>query len=127
MLGLPLLLGFSLLKKFKQFLSNEPWLCVSTSLAKPLCPFLTFGIYNSNNNNGLQNPTNTNKFKQDFDILFINSHPLAGNHDSKEIDLSFAGCICLNLVKFYQLWQLNLLDLKLVCIIEAILLLIALF
>ena len=76
---------------------------MSTRLAKPLCPFSALDTYNPDNNNGLHNPTNTNKLKQDFDTAFINSYLLAGNHDQEEVDLSFAGCKCLDVVKFNRL------------------------
>ena len=80
-LGILLSLGPSLLRTFKQFLSDEPWPCVSTSSAKLLCPFLALGALNPDNNNGLYNPTNKNKHKWCFDPMFINSHLLASNHD----------------------------------------------
>ena len=110
-LGLPLLLQFLSIKIFKQFLSDKPWLCVSTSAAKPFCPFLAFGAYN---------PTNNNERKRGFNTAFINSYSLAHNYNHKEMHLSFAGCRCLDVVKLNKLWQLNLLDPKLVCIIKAI-------
>ena len=120
LLGLLFPLGLLLLKTFKQLLLDGSQIYVLTSLAKPLCLFLALGMYNSENNNGLYNLTNNNKRKQIFNITFINSHLLAGNHDQKEVDLSFAGCGCPDTVKLNRSWQLNLLDPKPVYIIEAI-------
>lgn len=104
LLGPPLLLRSSPLKTFQQFLLDESWRRMSTSLAKPLCLFPALGVYNPDNNNGLHNSTNTNKLKWDFDIAFINSRLLAGNYDQKEVNLSFAGWRCLNAVKFNRWW-----------------------
>ena len=115
------------LRTFKRFLLDEPQLYILTTLTKPLHLFLALGAYNPDNNNGLYNPTNNNKCIWDFDIAFINSHPLAGNHDQKEEDLSFAGCECLNAIKLNRSWQLDLLNPKPVCIIKAIPLTSALF
>lgn len=70
----------SFLRTFKQTLSDKPKTCISTSFAKFFCLFLSFSIYNLNNNNGLYNLTNTKKRKQDFNTLFINSCLLAGNY-----------------------------------------------
>ena len=67
---------------------------MSNSLAKPLCPFLALDALNPDNNNGLYNLINKNERKRGFDTAFINSRPLAGNHDPKEVDLSFADCGC---------------------------------
>ena len=97
--GLPLLLGPLFLKTFKQSLLDEPQPCVSTSLAKPFCPFLALGVLNPDNNNGCYNLTNHNKRKWGFDTTFINSRPLASNHDQKEVNLSFAGYRCPATVK----------------------------
>ena len=83
MLGLLLFLGFSPLRTFKQSLLDKPSPRVSTSPAKFFCLFLALGAYNS---------TNTNERKWGFDTIFINSCLLAGNHDQKEVDLSFASC-----------------------------------
>ena len=80
-LGPSLLLRPSLFRILKQSLSDEPWPRVSTSPAKSLCAFPALGALNLDNNNGLYNSTNNNKPKQGFDITFINSCPLAGNHD----------------------------------------------
>lgn len=96
-----------------------------TSLIKPLYLFLTLGAYNLNNHNALYNLTNNNKGKQVFNTAFINSCLLAGNHNQEKVDLSFTGCGCLDAVKLNQ--QLDLLDLKSVCIIKAISLAAALF
>ena len=54
-LGLLLPLGPSILRIFKQSLSDEPRPRVSTSLAKPLCPFPAFSALNPDNNNGVYN------------------------------------------------------------------------
>ena len=108
------------LRTFKQSLSDELWPHVLTSLAKPFCLFPALSVVNPDNNNGLYNPTNKNKHKRGFDTAFINSRPLAGNHDQKEVDLSFAGCGCPTTVKLNRLWQWDLLDPKPVYIIEAI-------
>lgn len=119
-LGPFFLLGFSPIRIFQWSLSDGPWLRMSTSVAKRLCLFSAFGAYNPDNNNSLYNLTNTNKCKRSFDTTFINSRPLTGNHNQEEMDLSFTGCGYPDVVKFNQLWQLNLLDPKPVCIIEAI-------
>ena len=119
-LGLSFPFGSSTLRIFKQSLSHEPWSYVSASLAKLFCPFPALGAYNPDNNNSLHKSTNSNKLKQDFDILFINSCPLAGNYDQKEVNLSFASCGCLDAVKFNRSWQLDHLDPKPVCITEDI-------
>lgn len=116
-LDLTLFLGCSPLRTFKWSLSDEPWSYISTSLAKLFCFFLVFGVYN---------PTNNNKRKWGFNTTFINSCLLANNYDPKKFDLSFSGCGYPNAVKLNRLWQLDLLDPQLVCIIEAILLTVAL-
>lgn len=85
-----LFLRSSTLGLFKQFLLDEPWLCVSTSLAKPLHLFLALNKDNMDNNNSLYNPTNNNVCKKGFDTTFINSHLVIGNHDKKKVNLSFA-------------------------------------
>ena len=126
-LGLSLPLGPSPLKTFKRSLLDKPWSHMSTSSAKPLCPFPALGPQNPDNNNGSYNPTNKNKRKRGFDITFINSCPLAGNHDQEAVDLSFAGCLCPAAVKVNRSWQLDLLNPKPVCIIKAIPLAAALF
>lgn len=90
------------------------------SFAKLFGLFWAFGKYNLNNNNGLHNPTNTKKFKWGFDTMFMNICLLAGNHNQKKVDLSFACFGYPNAVKFNRLRQLNLLDLKSVYIIKAI-------
>ena len=100
---------------------------MSTSSAKPFCPFSALGALNPDDNNGSYNPTNINQRKQGFNTTFINSHQLAGNHDQQEVDLSFAGCGCPAAVKLNRSLQLDLLDPKPVCIIEAIPLVAALF
>ena len=126
-LGPPLPLGYSPLRTFKQSLSDEPRPRVSTGPVKPLRPFPALSTLNPNNNNGSYNPTNKNERKRSFDIAFLNSCSLAGNHNQEEVDLSFAGCKCLAAVELNWLWQLDLLDPKTVYIIEAILLAAALF
>lgn len=73
LLSPPLSLRSSLLRTFKQSLSDEPWPWVLTSLIKLFCPFLAFGAYNPDNNNGLHNLTNINKLKRNFNTTFINS------------------------------------------------------
>lgn len=103
-LGLPLPLRSLSLKTFKQSLLDELQPYMSTSPAKPLCPFPALGIYNLDNNNSLYNPINSNKLKRSFDTVFINSCLLAGNHDKKEVDLSFEECGQPNAVKFNQSW-----------------------
>ena len=126
-LGLPLLLGPLFLKTFKQSLSDELWPRMLTSPAKPFRLFPALGALNPDNNNGLYNPTNKNKRKRGFDIAFINSRLLAGNYDQKEVDLSFEGCGYPATIKLNWSWQLDLLDPKPICIIEAIPLAAALF
>lgn len=118
MLDLTLLFGCSPLRTFKWSLSDESWSYISTNLAKFLCFFLALGAYNL---------TNNNKRKWGFNTTFINSCLLANNYDPKKFDLSFSGCGYPNAVKLNRLWQLDLLDPQLVCIIEAILLAVALF
>lgn len=81
--------------------------------------FLGLNLLNVTNNN--------NKCKRNLDTTFINSRPLAGNHDQKEMDLSFAGSGYPNTVKINRSWPLDLLNLKPVYIIEAIPLVAALF
>lgn len=98
-LGSPLFLGPSLLRTFKQFLSDELWPRMSTSSAKCFCPFLALSMYNPDDNNNLYNSTNSNKCKQDFNMMFINSRLLASNHDQREVDLSIASCRYPTIVK----------------------------
>ena len=97
--GQPLLFGSLSLRTFKQSLLDKPRPRMLTSPAKLFCLFPTFGALNLDNKNGLYNLINHNKRKWDFDIAFINSCPLAGNHDQKEVDLSFIGCKCPAAVK----------------------------
>ena len=80
-LGLPFSIGFLPFRIFKQSLLDEPWPCRSTSLAKPFRPFPALDVYNPDDNNGLHNLTNTNKFKRGFNTTLINSCSLAVNHD----------------------------------------------
>ena len=98
-LGSSLPLGPSPLRTFKWSLSDEPRPRMSTSPAKSLRLFLALSVLNPDNNNGLYNPIDKNERKRGFDTAFINSRPLAGNHDQKEVDLSFAGCGCPATVK----------------------------
>ena len=121
-LGPSLPLGLLLLRTFKQSLSNKPQPRILTSHTELFHPFLALDMLNFDNNNNLYNPTNNNKRKRDFNTAFINSRPLAGNYNQKEVDFSFTDCGCSNVVKLNRSWQLDLLDLTLVCIIEAILL-----
>ena len=65
--------------------------------------------------------------KRPFDIAFITSRLFTANHIIKEIDLSFGKCECPAPVKFNQLWQLELLNRKPVCILKTIFLVAALF
>lgn len=109
-------LTFTTFRIFKRALSDELLRRHSTSFAELLCPFPPLG--------SLSDKTNG---KQTFNIAFINFCPLTGNHASEEIDLSFAECDCPAGVKLNQSWQLELLDLQMVCIIEAIPLVAAIF
>lgn len=104
---------------FKQSMPDKAWPCVSISSAKPFCLFSALGAYNPDNNDGLYNLTNINKYKWGFDTTFNNSCQFASNHDQEEVNLSFVGYGCPNGVKFNQSWELNLLNPKPVCIIEA--------
>ena len=72
MLGPLFFLGSSPLRIFKRFLLDKPRPRILTSPAKPLCLFLALDAYNL---------TDNNKRKWDFDTAFINSRPLAGNHN----------------------------------------------
>lgn len=79
----PTHLSFSSLRTFKYALSDEPLCHRSTSPTEPLYLFLT------------SNPlSKKSERKQPFDMIFINSRPLASNHTAKEVDLSFReyGC-----------------------------------
>ena len=98
-LGLLLLFEPSPLRIFNRSLSDEPWPHVLTSLAKPFCAFPALSTLNPDNNNGLYNPTDKSKHKWVFNTAFINSCPLANNHNQEEVDLSFAGCRCPAAVK----------------------------
>lgn len=111
-------LKYLALKIFKQLLSDEFWLRLSSSLTQLFCLFPILGLYNLINNT---------KLKWTFYITFINSRPLVNNHAQKEFDQSFAGCKCLTAVKLNQSWQLDILDPKPVSIMEAISLIVALF
>ena len=57
----------------------------------------------------------------------IDYWPLADNHVEKDVDLSFAECQCPSAVKANRPWQRKLLDQKLICIVEAIPLAVAIF
>lgn len=77
----PLPLESSPLRTFKQSLSDESRPRRSTNSAKLFCLFLAFGAYNPDDNNKSYNPTDNNKRKRGFDSVFINSCPLASNHN----------------------------------------------
>ncbi len=89
----PTRLTSSALRTFKQALSDEPLSrqLTSPSPAEPLCPFLTLGPWPEKSD-----------CKRPFDIAFINSHPLAGNHAAEEVDLSFGKCRCPTPVKLIR-------------------------
>ena len=105
-------------KTFKRALSNEPLGRRSTNpnLPEPFCLFPILGLLLEKSN-----------CKQFFDTIFINSHLLITNYIVKEIDLSFGKCRHFTPVKLNRLWQLELLDYKLVCIIKAVFLVAAIF
>lgn len=103
-----LYLASTFLKTFNRALLAE-LLRRSTSSKEHFYPFLPLVL--------LSNKTNR---KQTFDIVFINSRLFADNHAQEEIDLSFAECGCLIVVKLNQSWQMELLDLKPVYIIKVI-------
>ena len=118
-LGLALTqLTSSALKIFKQTLLEEflDHQSTSPSPLKPLCLFPIFGLLPKKNN-----------CKQLFNMAFINSRLFATNHAAKEIDLNFGEYGCPASVKLNRSWQLELLDCKPVCIIEAIFLAATLF
>lgn len=98
-----------------------------TSSTKLLLLFPALGAYNPDNNNDLYNLTNTNKCKWGFDIKLICYHPLVGNHDLDEVNLSSASCGYLDPFKFNRSWQFNFFDLKPVRNIETIFLVAVLF
>lgn len=106
----PPYLASSVLRIFKQVLSDKLLYCCSTSLAELFCPFPLLSLL----------PDKTNR-KRIFDIVFINSRLLASNYAWEEVDLSFPAYKCIATVKLKRLWQLELLNLELVCIMEAIL------
>ena len=108
----------SALRTFKQALSDEHLGHQSTSPSPPKL-FCLFPILDS-----LLKKSDCKRF---FNTAFINSRPLATNHAAKEVDLSFVKCGYPASVKLNRLWQLELLDHKPVCIIEAIPLAVALF
>lgn len=106
----------SALRTIKRALSDELLCRPLTSLVKPLYPFPTLIWL-----------LEKSKYLQTFDTTFINSHLLTGNHAQEEVDLSFAEYRYPIIVKLNRLWQLQLLDHKPVCRIEAILLAAAIF
>ena len=108
-------LVYTALKTFKRALSDKPWRR-STSPAKPLCPVPPLGLL----------PGKTD-CKRTFDTAFINSRQLPGNYAWEEFDLSFAECGYPAAVKLNRSWQLELLNPKPVCIMEAIPLATAIF
>lgn len=77
---------------FKQALSDESLYHHSTSQAKRLCPFLILGPLSEKSER-----------KRLFDMVFINSRPLASNHTIKEICLSFGEYRCPSSVKLNRL------------------------
>ena len=108
----------STLKRLKRALSNEPLSRQSTSPnpPKPLYLFPILGPLLEKSN-----------CKRLFDMTFINSRPLAANHITKEVDLSYGECGCPAQVKLNRSWQLKLLDCKPIYIMEVIPLVAALF
>ena len=62
-----------------------------------------------------------------FDKSFINIWALANNHTEEEVDLSFAGCEYSLGFKLNRPWQIELLEQRLACIVETILLAVAIF
>ena len=103
-------------RTFKQVLLDDLLRRGLTRHAELLCLFLFFG--------SLRHKINR---KWTFDITFISFCLLAGNHIWKEFDLKFAKFDCRAAVKPNRSWQLELLHLKQVCIIEAISLATAMF
>lgn len=103
-------------KTFKQALLDEFLRRCLTSSIEVFCSFSIFGLL-----------PKKNKYKRPFNTAFINSRPFASNDTAKKVDLSYTLCGCLIPVNFNQLWQLELLDHKLVYIIEAIFLVAILF
>lgn len=96
-------------KAFKQALLYEFLHCRSTSPAKSLYQFPLLALL----------PDKTD-CKRNFDTTFLKSRLRAGNHTQKEIDLSFVKSGCPALVKLNWIWQLKLVNYKLVCIMKAI-------
>ena len=90
----PTCLTFLAFKTFKRVLLDEPLGCQSTSssLSKSLCLFPVLGPLLEKSN-----------CKQLFDMMFINSCPLAANHAVKKVDLSFEKCKYLAPVKLNRL------------------------
>lgn len=89
----------SALRKFNQTSSDESLRHRKTSPAEPICLFPTLGLL-----------LEKIECKQIFDIAFIKSHPPAGNHAAKKVDLSFGECRYLILIKLNWLLKLELLD-----------------
>lgn len=108
-------LAFTAFKTLKQALLNKLFY-YSTSSAKFFDLFLFFC--------SLPDKTNC---KRIFDIVLINSRLLASNYTWEKVNLSFAKCSCLARIKLNWLWSLEFLDFKLIYIIEAILLIAAIF
>ena len=106
------------LRTFKRALLDELLYYRSTSPSpiEPLCLFPNLGRLSEKNDH-----------KRSFDTGFINSRPLARNHTTKEMDLSFGECGWPVGVEPNRLCQLELLDRKTVYIIETIFLAAALF
>lgn len=69
-----------------------------------------------------------NSQKQIFGIAFdLNCRFLANNHNVEEVNLNFATCQCVAAIKANREWQQELWNNKLVCMVEAILLVAAIF
>ena len=114
----PTWLTSSALRIFKRALSDEHLDHQSTS-PSPLKSFRPFSIL------GLM--PKKSDCERPFDIAYINSRLFAANHAAKEFELSFGKCGCPAQVKFNRSQQMELLDRKPVCIMEAIPLATALF
>lgn len=82
----------SVFRTFKQALSDQLLHHHSTSSAELLCPFPNFDPLSEKK-----------KRKWPFNIAFINSHSLAGNHIANKVDLSFKEYNCPTPVKLNQL------------------------
>lgn len=114
----PTHLKFSILQIFKKALSNEHWNRCSTSPSsvEPLHLFLTLGLLPEKND-----------CKQSFDMAFINSCSLVENYAAKEMDQSFENSGYFLLIRLNWFWQFELLDCKLIYIIDVIFQVVILF